>query len=191
MAKLNFQHHYSSLHCHMIHQKSFEYADLLLKKHFLSILKTVVVLDILWKIWFFFTNADKQMLSIKLNFYWIQNIPWTEMAQALMSLYSSKSHLEYLHIHDPITTYRHCRMFSQCSLCHFHSVAFGHDQLYPIWFQHKHALKSCCHTWMSKTSSLHGSMRVRRLWERKLNVFGVQHFTRPLSISNVHWKSLV
>jgi len=31
IAKLNFQHHYSSLQCHMIHQKSF-YADLVLKK---------------------------------------------------------------------------------------------------------------------------------------------------------------
>ncbi len=31
MAKLNFQHHYSSLQCHMILQKSFWYADLLLQ----------------------------------------------------------------------------------------------------------------------------------------------------------------
>ncbi len=30
MAKLNFQH-YSSFQCHMILQKSFEYADMLLK----------------------------------------------------------------------------------------------------------------------------------------------------------------
>jgi len=29
-AKLNFQHHYSSLQCHMILQKSFKYYDLLL-----------------------------------------------------------------------------------------------------------------------------------------------------------------
>ncbi len=38
-------HHYSSLQCHMILQKSFQYADLLLKVHFLllSMLKTVVV----------------------------------------------------------------------------------------------------------------------------------------------------
>jgi len=43
MAKLNFQHHYSSLQCLMILQKSFYYADL--KKHVLLItLKTVVVL---------------------------------------------------------------------------------------------------------------------------------------------------
>ncbi len=34
-SKLNFQYHYSSLQCHMILQKSFKYADLLLKKHFL------------------------------------------------------------------------------------------------------------------------------------------------------------
>ncbi len=44
---LNYQHHYSSLQCHMILQKSFKYADLLLKKHLwlLSMLKTV-----LWKL---------------------------------------------------------------------------------------------------------------------------------------------
>ncbi len=43
-AKLNFQHHFSSHQCHLILQKSFEYSDLLLKKHFLilSMLKTVV-----------------------------------------------------------------------------------------------------------------------------------------------------
>ncbi len=42
-AKLNFQHHYSSLQCHMILQKSFQYADLQLKKHLLllSMSKTV------------------------------------------------------------------------------------------------------------------------------------------------------
>jgi len=47
MAKLNFQHRYSNLQCHMNLQKSF-YAVLLLKKHFLllSALKTVVLLDI-------------------------------------------------------------------------------------------------------------------------------------------------
>ncbi len=28
MVKLNFQHHYSSLQCHMILKKSFKYADL-------------------------------------------------------------------------------------------------------------------------------------------------------------------
>ncbi len=27
MAKLNFQHHYSGLQCHMILQKAFTYAD--------------------------------------------------------------------------------------------------------------------------------------------------------------------
>ncbi len=44
MAKLNFQHHYFGLQCHMILQKSYYYADLLLKKHFLllSMIKTVV-----------------------------------------------------------------------------------------------------------------------------------------------------
>jgi len=45
---VNFQHHYSSLQCHMILQKSFQYADFLLKKHlFLFLmLKTVVLLNI-------------------------------------------------------------------------------------------------------------------------------------------------
>ncbi len=45
LAKLNFQHHYSSLQSHMSPQKLFEYADLLLKKHFLllSMLKTYFV----------------------------------------------------------------------------------------------------------------------------------------------------
>jgi len=42
MSKLNFQHHYSSLQCHMILQKSFEYDDLLLKKYFFM-LKTCVL----------------------------------------------------------------------------------------------------------------------------------------------------
>jgi len=32
---MNFQHHYSSLQCHMILQKSFKYVDLPLKKQFL------------------------------------------------------------------------------------------------------------------------------------------------------------
>ncbi len=32
---MNIQHHYSSLQCHVILQKSFYYADLLLKKHLL------------------------------------------------------------------------------------------------------------------------------------------------------------
>ncbi len=34
-VKLYFQHHYSSLQCHMIFHKSFKYANLLLMKHFL------------------------------------------------------------------------------------------------------------------------------------------------------------
>ncbi len=38
---MSFQHHYSSLQFHMILQKSFQYADLVLKKYFwlLSALK--------------------------------------------------------------------------------------------------------------------------------------------------------
>jgi len=44
LVKLHFQHHYSSLQCRMILQKSFKYDDLMLKKHLLllSILKTVL-----------------------------------------------------------------------------------------------------------------------------------------------------
>ncbi len=41
MAKLHFKHHYSSLQCHMILQKSLWYADLLL----LSMLKSVSLLS--------------------------------------------------------------------------------------------------------------------------------------------------
>ncbi len=40
-AALYFQHHYSSLQCHMIRQKSFSYADLLLMKHFLLLKKKI------------------------------------------------------------------------------------------------------------------------------------------------------
>jgi len=47
MAKLNFQQHHSSIQCHMVLQKSFKYADLLLKKEsFLLMLKMVMLLDI-------------------------------------------------------------------------------------------------------------------------------------------------
>ncbi len=50
-AQLYFQHHYSSLQCHMILQKSFWYSDLLRKKHFLllSRLKIVVLFHIFVK----------------------------------------------------------------------------------------------------------------------------------------------
>ncbi len=70
-AKLNFQHHYSSLQCHMILQKSFLYADLLLKKHFLLLLmlKTVVLIIILWnnhkcdfRILWWMENSNQQHL---------------------------------------------------------------------------------------------------------------------------------
>jgi len=43
IKKLNIHHHSSSLQCHIILQKFFKYADLVLKKHLLfSVLKTVV-----------------------------------------------------------------------------------------------------------------------------------------------------
>ncbi len=47
MEKQNVQHHYFSLQCHMILQKSFKYADLVLKKKILllSMLNTVVLLN--------------------------------------------------------------------------------------------------------------------------------------------------
>ncbi len=51
MATLYFQHHYSSLQCHMIHQKSFYYAEFVLKKQFL---KTVVLLNICVETWYIF-----------------------------------------------------------------------------------------------------------------------------------------
>ncbi len=38
--------------CHMTLQKLFKYTNLLLKKHFLSMLKMVVLLNILWKLWY-------------------------------------------------------------------------------------------------------------------------------------------
>ncbi len=54
VVMLNFQYRYSSLQCHVILQKSFWYADLLLKKHVLliSIIKTVVLLNIFCGIFF-------------------------------------------------------------------------------------------------------------------------------------------
>ncbi len=50
MVKLTFQHHNCSIQCHIIFQKSFKYADLLLKKHFLLMFKTGMPLNILWKL---------------------------------------------------------------------------------------------------------------------------------------------
>jgi len=49
MVKLNFQHHYSSLQCHMILQKSLKYGDLLLKRHFSLMLETVLLIHMLMK----------------------------------------------------------------------------------------------------------------------------------------------
>ncbi len=48
MTKLNFQHHYSSLQCHMILQKSFKYADLVPKKHLLLLLMSKIFCLIFW-----------------------------------------------------------------------------------------------------------------------------------------------
>jgi len=45
-AKVNFQHYYSSLECHMI----LSYDVLLFKKHLSSMLKIVVLLDIVVEI---------------------------------------------------------------------------------------------------------------------------------------------
>ncbi len=49
IAKLNFSSQ-SSLQCHMMLQKSSQYADLVLKKHFLSMLKKLVVLNMFVKL---------------------------------------------------------------------------------------------------------------------------------------------
>ncbi len=64
MATLNFQHHYSSLQCHMILQKSLWYADLKLKKHLSSVLKTVLFnicgnQDTFFRIYIFFYISFK------------------------------------------------------------------------------------------------------------------------------------
>ncbi len=50
--------HYSSLQCHVILQKSFWYADLLVKKHFLllSMLKTVLLLNLIVETAIFFSG---------------------------------------------------------------------------------------------------------------------------------------
>ncbi len=44
-AKLNFQHHYSGLQCHMTLQKTFYYADLLLKKTFINIICIIINIE--------------------------------------------------------------------------------------------------------------------------------------------------
>ncbi len=53
-AKLNFQHHYSSIQCLMILPKSVEYADLL------SILETFVLLIFLFFIYFYYFKKRKK-----------------------------------------------------------------------------------------------------------------------------------
>jgi len=79
MAKQNFQHHYSSLQCHMILQKSFQYADLLLKKDFslLSVLcsfissKNVEMIPLLISIHFltFYFSLSFLLCSVILSDY--------------------------------------------------------------------------------------------------------------------------
>ncbi len=60
LAKLNFQHHYSSLQSHTSPQKWFEYADLLLKKTFLIIIN---VENIFW--------GNPNFFSPKLSTSWL------------------------------------------------------------------------------------------------------------------------
>ncbi len=75
MTKLNFSYHYSSLQCHMIPQKSFSYADLVLNKHFLLLpmLKTVVLFNIFLKTVMRFFQ-DLLMLKFQKNsIYWKYN----------------------------------------------------------------------------------------------------------------------
>ncbi len=69
-----FSSHYSSLQCHTILQKSFKYADLLLKKHFLilSMLETVVQLNIFVETFNFSGFFDKQ--NVQKNTYLKQNL---------------------------------------------------------------------------------------------------------------------
>ncbi len=74
MSKLKFQHHYSSLRHHMILQKSFQNADLPLKKHIfllLSRLKTIVLLNnfakTLFKTELFWNNTNEGILVISLS----------------------------------------------------------------------------------------------------------------------------
>ncbi len=72
MAKLNFQHHYSSLRSHMIRQKSLSYADLALKIHFLLMLKTFVLFNNFVETDTFFINQEnwfffKLLLSIQFH----------------------------------------------------------------------------------------------------------------------------
>ncbi len=66
-AEAEFQHNYSS-QCHTILQKSFEYAYLLLNKHFLllSMLKTGLLFNILG-IFFFFSIFPKDELKVPKN----------------------------------------------------------------------------------------------------------------------------
>ncbi len=61
MANLYFQHHYSSLQCHMILQKSFKYADLLLK-NFLFIYKKLYFYSI--KLLFSFSPLAYDLLCM-------------------------------------------------------------------------------------------------------------------------------
>ncbi len=68
---MNFQHHYSSFQCRIIFQKS-KSTDLMLNIYFLllSLLKTVVLLNILHKLWFFFPGLfDEQKVKKKKNIY--------------------------------------------------------------------------------------------------------------------------
>ncbi len=65
VQKLNF---HSRLQCHMILQKSFEYADLVLKQHLfiflLSVLRTVVLLNILVVVVIQFSLMNRKFKSL-------------------------------------------------------------------------------------------------------------------------------
>ncbi len=61
-----FQHYYS-LQCHTILQKSFQYADLVLKKHFLlSMLKTIVNIFYIFSI----IESSKEQYSCEIEMFW-------------------------------------------------------------------------------------------------------------------------
>ncbi len=67
---MNFQHHYTSFQCHMIFQKS-KSANLMLKKHLLllSLIKTVVFLNICTYILHFFSGFSDEQIVQKNNIY--------------------------------------------------------------------------------------------------------------------------
>ncbi len=85
ILKLYFHLHYSSLKCHMILQKSFYYADLMLKFFFLFLmLKTIVLLNM-------FANILNANFCICISRFWgaAQTWPFTTWTSLTLSFKSS------------------------------------------------------------------------------------------------------